>query len=952
MPAIAVVFIALPASATDPTIPVRTIETDHFRIHFHVGEEEVARRVAVIAENVNDAVTGWLHYDTTQKTEILVNDDADTANGSANAIPYNAISIFAQAPDSRSVLNDYDDWLYGLILHEYTHVVHMDMVYGIPWLVNKVMGKVTAPNSVQPRWFIEGLATYAESRFTTGGRVRSSLFDMYLRTAMLENAFPPIDVVSSGQVWWPQGTTSYLYGSHFLDFISKRCGYEKLVEITKEYASRLIPYSLNKIARKVCGETYLEMYDEWKAELRRTAELDVVNASSWPLTDYARVTQTAQWTIHPRWIPGGGLAWYAGTMDDYPHIVFMEPGKKPRNATRVNGGGAFSFIPGTRRFVLTQTEIFNQWYVYNDLWLVDGDTGEGRRLTAGLRADSPDVSPEGRRVAFVASHLSRTSLCIASLDDLTPAVQPRMRCPWAPDDQVQISNPKWSPDGKTIAVSAWTPGGFRDIYLVDVASGERRRITADRAVDTEPDFTPDGRYVLFSSDRTGIPNIFACDTAGGGLLQVTNVLTGAFTPRVSSDGTELAFVIYSHDGYDIARMKLEPGKWRTAPAYFDTRGTPRPLKPVKIGEPKRYNPYHMLLLDLWWFPVWGPDGSGETLGIMFGARDIAGQHNYLMNLRYGIGSNAFLYEVSYTMHLFYPYLNFYSSRSDYKLWGVQYINGRDVGFTQWNLLGSVTLSVPFDFWEMSQSVSINYTYEHLNGEYDRSTPFDGPAPRWPRAGDQASIAFSYSMSNARGYTKSISPEEGGSFGAGMRIYSKQLGGAFDAMSFEANARKYVKIPRVPHHVLAFSLSGGTGAGDLGRPTFYLGGVPNRNIIQDLIDNTRQGGINLRGYAPYSIPGDHYVLGNFEWRFPLWYVEKGIGLFPAYFQRLHGAAFFDCGAAWSRNFDADMIRMGTGFEIRADFQLGYYIPASLRIGYAQGLSEYGISQFYAVLGVIY
>ena len=90
--------------------------------------------------------------------------------------------------------------------------------------------------------------------------------------------------------------------------------------------------------------------------------------------------------------------------------------------------------------------------------------------------------------------------------------------------------PAFSPDGRLIAYSRWKPGGFRDIHLYDLATATDRALSVDRAMDIDPRFSPDGRYVLFSSDRSGINDIYAYELATGRLFQVTNVLSGAFQP--------------------------------------------------------------------------------------------------------------------------------------------------------------------------------------------------------------------------------------------------------------------------------------------------------------------------------------------------------------------------------------------------------------------------------------
>src|SRR4030095_5676518 len=101
-----------------------TIETDHFVLHYYAPLGDVARCIAVVAERAHRNLAPALDHEPRGKTLIVVVDDTDSANGFASTLPRNAIQLYATAPNSFSELDDHDDWLYGLISHEYTHILH------------------------------------------------------------------------------------------------------------------------------------------------------------------------------------------------------------------------------------------------------------------------------------------------------------------------------------------------------------------------------------------------------------------------------------------------------------------------------------------------------------------------------------------------------------------------------------------------------------------------------------------------------------------------------------------------------------------------------------------------------------------------------------------------------------------------------------------------------------
>jgi hypothetical protein len=92
-------------------------------------------------------------------------------------LPRNAIQVNATGPSSFTELDDHEDWLYGLVAHEYTHILHIDTMSGLPTIYNKIFGKTWAPNQILPRWIIEGIAVYEESKRSAGGRNRGTRFD-------------------------------------------------------------------------------------------------------------------------------------------------------------------------------------------------------------------------------------------------------------------------------------------------------------------------------------------------------------------------------------------------------------------------------------------------------------------------------------------------------------------------------------------------------------------------------------------------------------------------------------------------------------------------------------------------------------------------------------------------------------------------------------------------------
>src|SRR5690606_34000655 len=113
-----------------------------------------------------------------------------------------------------------------------------------------------------------------------------------------------------------------------------------------------------------------------------------------------------------------------------------------------------------------------------------------------------------------------------------------------------------SPDGRSVVFGRTRAAHGRDLFVLELESGGLRQLTDDGALDLDPVFTPDGAAVIFSSDRTGVFNLYRMELATGATTRLTNVLTGAFQPDVSPDGTWIAWTGYSSYGFDVAAAPL------------------------------------------------------------------------------------------------------------------------------------------------------------------------------------------------------------------------------------------------------------------------------------------------------------------------------------------------------------------------------------------------------------
>ncbi len=943
-----------PARAGDPSLVWRTVETEHFEVHYHEPLGDVARKVALSAERAHATLSAALRHDPSGKTQIVVWDDTDGSNGFASVVPRNVITLFASAPADSSALGDNDDWLYNLTSHEYTHIVHLDTVGGLPALVNRVMGKVWAPNQVQPRWVIEGLATYEESKRSSSGRTRHALFDTYLRVATLSGADLRLDQLSSGPRGWPHANAAYLYGSHFLKFVFDRHGDDKAAVMSHDYGSSPIPYGLNRSIERATGRRFVELYDDWRAyrEARYALQAEAVERRG--RREGRRLTFTGENNLNPHYtLDGRHIVWQRGDGYSEGQFRIMPSGSNAgRSETYVvlDRTGAFDMLPDGS-MVVEQTSDYRTSYQFQDLFRWHRSTGRMEMLSHGLRASDPDVSPDGRQVAFALNGRSRRQLAVMALRP-----EARARVLWAGESRFdQAFSPEWSPDGRSIAFSAWRKGGTRDILIVDVASGRVRELGRDRAQDVEPAWSPDGRYLYFVSDRTGIDNIYAWELAAAKLWQVSDVIGTALAPDVSPDGRRMVYQGFAADGYELYEIALDPASWTEAPPVIDDRPDPIEIRDdeAAVSAPRPYRALETLAPSSYTVGL-VLNSLGQALDLRTFGDDVVGHHSYDLAATVGLDYRGLNVGASYAYRRLWPTLSLTATRSVSRRGGY-IVNGANLRFDEEALRGTVSAGLPvFRRPDATGSLSVDYDVDwlrNLDGQLHEQDPND-IVPSMPESDlVLAGVALRWNYSDTKSFIYTTGPQQGKDLTAALRVDHPALGSAARSLTLSYRGNWYRQIPLPSHPSIMVRLAGGLRATDRPRiEQFALGGAPDsQDLVRSLIDNVRFGSTGyLRGYPPRAAVGQQYHLANIELRQELWNIERGVATLPFYLRRLHIAGLFDGGNAFDGEIDPSELKAAVGGAARLDFTLGYGLPGSLDVGYAHGLTSGGTHETWLLL----
>ncbi len=928
----------------DPSLSWNMIRTEHFLVYFHQREEIQARKAAIIAEEIHSLLVEKLKWSPpSEKTHLVLLDIMDSPFGATLPLPHNSIYISLTPPTASPVpfLVGYDNWLKEVIAHEYVHILHLDMHGGVSTIIRKIFGREpfpllvfngAFPNLIQPGWLIEGLATYEESALEVSDRRDNPYTEMILRMAVLENNFPTIDQ-AGGKESWPGNQIQYLFGAGFYDYLVKRFGEQVLMDLSREYSHKVVPFFVDSNARNILGQSYTSLWDQWKEELTIKFKKKKDSLEIKGITNLVPVTQRGNYTLGPRISPDGiSLVYTSINEDEYPslRLINLQTGLDRELIPR-NFGFTSSWSKDGKKLAFAQLETFKNYSEFNDLYLYDFQEKSLKRLTFGKRLRDPDFSPDGKSLVAVENQTGENRIIVYDLDSgLSEPID------WT-DSTMMFSHPRWSPDGQSIVVSGWK-NGLNGLYLLHLNLKKIIPLVQDHFMYLTPTWYPDGKKILFSSDRTGIYNIFLYDTESKALSQITHLLGGGFTPEVSQDGDEIIFSAYHSHGFDLYKMKWpkETGqKIKTIEILKAESSTPLMRVPFES-----YSPWPTIL-PRFWIPLAGGDESGLQLGGMTAGTDVLGRHRYDISALYGLSSHRPSGSFQYENNSFYPTLH-----AGLAFLPIVYpdlltdLQGHEWDYWENKVWTELDISYSWNYFKNSNTLKGGYFTETLSA---LSVIPQGITP--PETGTIKGLRFSWILNTSKEFGFSISPEQGRHIQVHYDWLTHQLGSDFNQNRYIAGWHEYINV-FFSHHILAARLTGAISTGDsLTQRAFQVGGP---NFTEEII-KPDQTDFFLRGYPIRQFRGNKAAIGSVEYRFPIYNIEHGYRSWPFFLKRTHGTLFFDIGNAWDQETALPDFRKGVGAEIKMDMTFSYLLPLRLRLGVGKGVDAQGVTQFYFMTG---
>ena len=929
-----------------PELDWQVAETEHFKIMYPAHLAGIEIEAATIAEASYKALAENLDTEFDEKIRMYLSDEDEILNGFATRLNYTMIWVHVN--DVSRQWSGQTKWLRTVIPHELAHLFHGKAVRGNrSLLIDYLYG------DPMPSFWTEGIAQY-----------ETELWDAYrgeqwLRTATLDDRLSYND----GRSLW-NGRLRYAVGNSQVRYLASQYGDSTLPQILHHRDTTLLglvqTHDFYSAFDEVVDKSYESFYDEWRRHINiyyNTLAGQMENTDSLATDPFAA---PGQYIYDIQFSPDTTkLAVLSLTSLSRP-VRRLYVIDKLKKTTDILADGAIqppiAWHPDGSSIAFARRTRTKNGSIINDLFTVDTKRKKVKRLTLGKRAISPSYSPDGNKLAFIASSNGTANIYLLDLQADTEQAMTSF------DGDIQLSYLKWEPNGNRIAFSIFDTDGKREIRILDLDTGRIKKLSGTAREDQYPVWSPDGTSIAFTSLRDQVPNIFVHDLTSDSTHRVTRIVTGATVHQwipPDSLNPEGSFLITAGASKQRDRTYRIPASRRvvqpeiTVPEPYKTWTShrppariPRQLAPNQQLVESRYsykpgrNLVHMSSVTL---PYYNNKDDWGLVGFTSWFEPL-GKHNLGVVASIAIPDipgNSFGL-ITYVNNQLRPTLTF----NAYKLLPTAVAYGNEYAVEERDG-GDVSISWPVDGWVRPYtSTRINlqalfYSTSLFNDEDYDPIPA-GLAP--PQNGEEFGLQLDFTRKTLRPYRNNIiHPLDGTGIQLKIRTGVNILGADTEYIQGTLRAYKVLRMPGL-HRLFLY------GKADILSGTSFNQDRPGFARFDDLQVTAPVFGVlafseteRVRGFREFAY-GDRVLFGSAEYRMPflpslqteiLGLVSLGSTTF---------SLFADAGGVWDNN-DVIARRVGLGAEIKNALTIGGLLQIMHAVGIGQPAPKFGTPDNY-------
>lgn len=464
-----------------------TLSTEHFKIYYYPEMKELAEIGAAYAEESYKIHQQNFNYSLIDTVPIIFYSSPThfrETNTTPGLIP-DGVGGFFEFIKGRVVI-PFDGSLGNfkhVIRHELCHVFMIAKVANILRLHRQPAERQ------MPLWFTEGLAEYWSTEW-------DATAEMVIKDAVLNNYMVGLDD-------WEQfyGTFfMYKFGQNVLQYIGEHYGKEKILLLIENI---WMSDDFSVVMEKTIGKGYEEFDKEYLYSLKKKYYPELSNEDS----PSAKTTSiySGGFGHKPAFYKDGNKeeVYFIGNRTGYTSLFKVSLKNKSKLITVIEG---------------ERTEEYEEFHFFR----------------TGL-----DISSKGV-LAFATKSGATDAL------HLYDVKSDKLITSYYFDNIVQIGAPAFAADGIKMVFPAMDVSGKSDLYLFDLNTKKLTRLTNDHYDDRDPDISPDGKFIVFSSDRTseGINNnynLFILNLDNNSINYLTTGAQADFSPQISPDGKKVVY---------------------------------------------------------------------------------------------------------------------------------------------------------------------------------------------------------------------------------------------------------------------------------------------------------------------------------------------------------------------------------------------------------------------------